>query len=280
VLSQVEPTPRIRALLEADKPATMIVRHEADSDFYTEHPPVLLADDPAAPTLFISQRGAEIAIAGRPEAYGRAFADLLAGRVEREGGWPDAYLQQQWEAAGRRALHLTASPIAAWDAALQVGFNADPESFPYVSYRWYFEGAPRFAAQVKHPCRLSAGQELYELLLSGIPYDSEGAYTRRLLECRPSFVCELPGPGGRAIPVCWAAQHADHAMGMIFTPPEYRRQGYAVSLAAFMTDYVLEREGFAAGHIAHDNEGSMGVVKHMGATRWDTPITWRAIRYP
>lgn len=266
--------------LAADPPGGFIVRHQIANDFYAEDHPVLLTDDEAGPGAIFAQRGAELMLWGRPGRFGPAFADLLAGRVMREGGWPDAATEADWERAGVRYLHLTASPIIGWDEALAAGFLPDPESTPWVSYRWYFEGPPRLKQYVTHPCRLGVGGELYDLLRSGIPYDPEGTYTRRLLECRPSYVCEAAGPDGRPAPVCWAAQHADHSMGMIYTPPEFRRQGYGLSLAAFVTDDVLAREGFAVAHIAHDNEASMGVIKQLGGTRWDVPITWRRILLP
>ena len=271
---------RMARVLDSDPPGGFIVRHQIDNDFYTEDHPVLLTDDGSDPGVIFAQRGAELMLFGHPGHFGPAFADILAGRIERDGGWPDAEAQADWERAGVRYLHITASPIIAWEEALEAGFLADPESTPWESYRWWFNGPPRFAHLVTHPCRMGVGSELYELLRSGIPYDPDGTYTRRVLECRPSYVCEMPGPEGAPVPVCWAAQHADHSMGMIFTPMEHRRHGYALSLAAFQTDEILSREPCAVAHIAHDNKASMAVVRRLGAMRWERPITWRRILFP
>jgi hypothetical protein len=280
MLVQTTELERMKALMLADPAGSFVVRHTAGSDFWEEGVPALLVDDLAAPGVFISQLCAELRIFGEPARYPAAMADLFYGRVEREGGWPDALLRQHWEKSGQREIWLAASPVSAWDAGIAAGFVREPGDTLWESHRYYFTGAPRYAGHVKHRCRLGVGQELYELLRSGIDYDPEGTYVRRLLTRYPSFVCEAEDEQGALEPVCWAVQHSDGTMGMIYTPEQHRRQGYALSLAAYMLDYILSREGFAACHIADVNAASQGVVRSLGAQRWEPMISWRRLLWP
>jgi hypothetical protein len=280
----------------------------------------VLVDDREEPQVVIGIVGAMLNVAGAIHRLNQALADLLESRVEARGGWPSAEIQAAWDQAGRRYLFFNASTYASWRAARIAGFEPEPHDVDgYVAYQWHFLGAPRFAGLVRHPCREAGGTELLEHIKQGVPYDPEGNYVKLCLEHGPSFVCELPDaeyaraleapapPSGRAgllerwfqeapdstkerpalprlragwQPVCWSCTHLTGFMGMIYTPVELRRHGFARSLAAFQIDAMLAREGIACCHVIDFNTPSMLLVQSMGGVCTPEPIVWRNVYWP
>jgi len=239
--------------------------------------PVVLVDDARDPQVLIAHAGANFSIYGAIERYQAVMDDLLNGRVEQEGGWPDERMTHDWKQVdGRRYMFVNASPYVVWRAALDVGFEPDAEDLRgHVAFMWHVSGAPRFGHLVQHPCRVGHGRELLELLKQGIGYDREGHYITQCLDHGPSFVCEVDG-----VPVCWSSTHMNGTMGMIYTPPELRRHGYARSLAAFQLDHMLARDGLACCHIIDKNVASMSMIRGFGAQRWEEPVVWRNVYWP
>jgi len=240
--------------------------------------PELLVDDVQSPRVLIARAGAELMVYGALEHYNPAMKDLLEGRVETNGAWPDEPMRKMWQewTEGRRFFFLNSTPYSVWRAARLAGFDAHPEDLDGpVAYLWYIQGEPRFGHLIKHPCRLGEGNELLERLKEGIPYDPEGHYTSQCLKHGPSFVCEVDGQ-----PACWSCTHLNGTMGMIYTPEQHRRQGYAKSLAAFQIDHMLKRDGIACCHIIDFNTASMMLVKTFGAQRWEEPLVWRLVFWP
>ncbi|MCB1216200.1 hypothetical protein KDL44_02335 [bacterium] len=239
-----------------------------------------LLDDPQNPRAMLLVQGGMLCAAGDPAAYQGMLADLLAGRVQSESGWPAIHLRKSLEWMNQReercVLFLNTAPLEAYEAALSSGWqaNEDGEDSP-PAYLFHFHGEPRFAELVLHSCRLGEGLELHELMRQGISYDQEGHYTRICLENGPSFVCEVDG-----VPVCWSCTHMNGTMGMIYTPEEHRRRGYARSLAAFQIDHMLNAEGIACCHVVEGNTASEQMVLGMGAQRCDQPFCWRTVVWP
>jgi hypothetical protein len=243
--------------------------------------PIVLVNDQAHPSVMVAHAGSNCMIYGAIHRYHAVLEDLLHGRVEQEDGWPDEELARAWSRGEegqtpRRHLFLNSNPFAVWRAACTVGFEPNPEDSAHaVAWMWHFDGPPRFAHLVRHPCRMADGLELLELLKQGIGYDPEGRYITQCLQHGPSFVCEVDGA-----PVCWSCTHLNGTMGMIYTPEQHRRQGYARSLAAFQIDAMLARDGIACCHVIDTNVASMSMVHSLGAQRWEEALVWRVVFWP
>jgi hypothetical protein len=81
-------------------------------------------------------------------------------------------------------------------------------------------------------------------------------------------------------PVCWSCTHLNGTMGMIYTPEQHRRKGYAKSLAALQIDTRLASDGIACAHVVDHNVASMGMMAGFGAERWEEALCWRAVYWP
>lgn len=239
-----------------------------------------LLNQPENPTAMFLMLGSMACIVGASEAFEPMFEDLLAGRVEAIGDWSASHLAKSlaWQLRHEKkcSLFLNAVPLEAHEAAISAGFRVpEIEDGSTPAFLYWFKGEPRFAELVRHSCRLGEGLELHELMRRGISYDEEGHYTKMCLENGPSFVCEVDGQ-----PVCWSCTHLNGTMGMIYTPEEHRRRGYAKSLAAFQIDHMLRTEQFACCHVIQGNTASEEMVLGLGATKHDSPICWRMVLWP
>ena len=238
--------------------------------------PLLLVDDLDNPQVLFALEGGIMMSSGAPQKFQQAWEDLLAGRIESKQAWPTAEQQQRWEQEGRRGLFLATCSYHTWRTAILAGFDPHPhDAKGQVAYQWYVEGPPRFSELVQHDCRLGEGEELVDLLKLGVPYDPEGEYARLCVTHGPSFVCEVDGE-----PVCWSCTHLNGSMGMIYTPEEHRRKGYARSLAAFQIDHMLRRDGIACCHVIDYNIASMNMVAGLGFKRLEEPVVWRVVFWP
>jgi hypothetical protein len=275
MLTQARDRAGVLAALAGDRVRAFTLRNFATPG-EEEHLPLMLVDDLAAPNVVMVHRGANFMALGAIERLIGAMADLREGRVEQDGGWPDEETQVDWERDKRRYLFINSSPYMVWRAALVGGFEPHPDSRGgAVAYIWHIHGEPRFSHLVAHSCRLGDGAELLDEMRQGIGYDPEGDYVRLCLEHGPSFVCEVEGRK-----VCWSCTHSNGTMGMIYTPEEHRRHGYARSLAAFQIDYMLKRDGLACAHVIDHNVASMTLMRGFGAKRLQEPVVWRAVYWP
>jgi GNAT superfamily N-acetyltransferase len=242
----------------------------------------VLVDNRDNPQVMIVHQGLNFMVHGAIEAINPAMEDVFHCRVEHADGWPTPLMKEEWARDSnltRHGIFLNTAPYQAWRGAVMAGFEADQATDKHllgtVAYQWDWHGEPRYGHLVEHPCRLVEGQELFELMRRGVHYDPEGSYIRMCLEANPSFVCEVDGQ-----PVCWSCMHLNGSMGMIYTPEEHRRKGYARSLAAFQLDYVLGREGFACCHVIDFNTASMQLCARLGATCREEPLVWRMVYWP
>jgi hypothetical protein len=254
--------------------------HSANRFAHQNIPGLCLVDDPISPSALLYLHEGMLMALGHEVAYPAMFEDLLQGRVEAPDMWPPRSLQKavcsQIEQEGFAGLFLNTVPVSAYDAALQAGFAAHPHDHGSPpAFLYSFTGNARFADRVQHPCRLAQGVELLDLLKQGISYDEGGYYTTLCLRNGPSFVCEVDGQ-----PVCWSCTHLNGTMGMIYTPEQHRRKGYAGSLAAFQIDHMLATSQFACCHIVEGNTASEDLVLGMGARRDDLAYCWRSVVWP
>lgn len=239
---------------------------------------VALTDDNDAPTIIALLRGPSVfAIARNNSGYKRIAEDLFHERIDCDPAWPTPGIKEDWEKHMLgKGLWTNASPLVMWEFMEDAGFEKDlnDEHFRHA-YLWVVEGEPQYADLVQHPCRLGEGEELWQELRQGIHYDPEGEYIKMCLQRGPSFVCEV---GGKK--VCWANTHLSGTMGMIYTPPEFRRMGYAKSLAAFQVDHMLHEFGVACGHVVSTNIASQGLMMSLNARRINEPLVWRSMYWP
>jgi hypothetical protein len=278
-----------------------------------------LVDSLPSPRVLLLFNGAELMAVGGLAALNNAFIDLFAGNVDAAGGWPGAALAADWEQYGKRHLFFNSSSLASWRAARSAGFVAGRAAHEEeLAYQWSWHGAPRFAGLVRHVCRRLEGLALLEHVRRGVWYGNELGYVADCLLHGPSFVCELaeadyarledrlapdaassnavpldaelqrihreagPLPCLRPgwVPVSWACTHLNGTMGMIYTPPELRRWGFARSLGAFQIDSMLARDGFACCHIVDTNTPSMRLAQQLGGRLLAEPVVWRTVYWP
>jgi len=241
-------------------------------------------DDLEQPRVFVFRHLCHIIVVAEPAAYAPLLDDLLHQRIEQNASWPEQAVREEWDKQekdpGRPRLVVHATARSFSEAAIAAGFipNEDDRHKPHFFY--YATGEPRFSQHVKYPCRLGVGQELWELLRSGIQYDETGEYMRKCLDAGPSFVCEIDGPGGAQIAVCWSCTHIGGSMGAIFTPEEHRGHGYGRSLSAFQIDYMLATRGAAWCHVMHENIPSYANLDIIGMPRLPEPMQWRMLFWP
>jgi len=236
---------------------------------------VVLADSLGSPSVLVSHYQGSVMVAGNQKLYRPVWDDILNLRVIQQIIWPAEHVVvEELDGAVRRGLFCNSAPLLFWQAGVDAGMTpqTDGES---VARLWVLEGEPRFGHLVQHPCRLGAGEELADLLVQGIHYDREGYYVRQCLKHGPSFVCEVDGQ-----PVCWSATHISGTLGMIYTPEQHRRQGYAKSLAAFQVDHMLRRDGIACVHIIQGNTASEELCSSMGFRVYGEPLVWRCMYWP
>jgi len=240
------------------------------------HPQQCFVDDPAAPRLLLATIDVNLLVLGDPALYPQAIADLAGLNFDPPDAWPDDAAR---EVMAKHEVTHTQAGVEALGPALHelawaTGFT-DKSDRHESAYFFWLEGPPRFAGRIKHPCRAVEGLELYELMCQATDYDASGEYTKKCLEYGPSFVCEVDGE-----PVCWSCTHLSDAMGMIYTPEEHRRKGYARSLAAFQIDYMLQRDGLAWCFVLGFNTPSIKMMESFNPGRIKEQVYWRQWRWP
>jgi GNAT superfamily N-acetyltransferase len=268
------PLPDVEAALASlgePKPIDYTFRH------FCLRPGVRLFGDSAdQPAAILALRGADMMLFATSDAARRAAMECLLKHQFAEEAWPDEPTRKAWERSGQPFVFVNSSSLQVVEDGLAAGFVVPPEYKPGVPANLYWwQGHPRLSAEVRHSCRLGRGMELWQHLREGIGYDEEGEYVRAILSEKPSFVCEVNGE-----PVSWSTIHLNGAMGMIYTLPQHRRQGYARSLAAFQIDHQLRAHGFACCHVVGDNVPSYTMLLGLGATKEPTPIVWRSLNWP
>lgn len=317
MLSAIEDPGPLISQLAPDIAHSFTIRHFLASA--NPHRLLHLANDSASAPVLLVMVGAELMVLGELAGINAAMTDLLTGRVAGLASWPTAEIEVDWQEYGKRHLFFNSSTLQSWRAARLAGFCRGASGHDdYVAYQWHWQGLPRFGELVKHSCRVASGLELLELVKRGVWYGNEGDYVEKCLLNGPSFVCELQedeldsllsadsrlsveerrvkldaaldvahGDSAQAnqlrpgwVAVCWACTHLNGTMGMIYTPPQFRRFGFARSLAAFQIDAMLKHEGFAACHIVDNNVPSMQLAASLGGTVLHEPVVWRTLYWP
>jgi GNAT superfamily N-acetyltransferase len=249
--------------------------------------------DSRLPRRYFALEGAETVIAGAgggwvllgdASGFATALNDLISGNQQPQHSWPDERSRAMMTTLGADKIefHLETVGKAGHEALGTLGWEPvanehhNMEDGFFGAYFYCMTGAPRLGAEVRHAVEVHHGLNLYALMKQGVDYDSEGHYIRYCLSGGPSFL--IRDAAGE--PACWSCTHANRALGMIYTPPEHRRKGYARSLAAFQTDYMLLRDGYAYAAVLANNTASQGMMDSLGFPRMEPPMVGRAYRVP
>jgi GNAT superfamily N-acetyltransferase len=257
-------------------------------DYLPVTPRVLV--NASGPRYVMVQFGADHAVYAPSRAgYRQAMADLYVPSAAPGVELPHRDMRKYWDkwGKGHPYIHVHGA-FAAWQEAVEAGFRPwwprrwdaakrERKSRAGDASTWYIEGKPRYGKLVKHKCRaLDGSDELLPLIMQGVEYGPDAKdYLRACLLLGPSFVCEVKGE-----PVCWAGTHMGGTLGMIYTPPEHRRKGYAQSLAAFQIDYMLRRHGIVVAHVMVGNKPSEKMMQSLGAQRSPGASVWRSLLWP
>lgn len=68
-------------------------------------------------------------------------------------------------------------------------------------------------------------------------------------------------------PVCWCLLHKEGSLGMLYTLPEYRRQGYALEVMTDITNKVIKQGDIPFAYIVQDNLASQNLAAKYNLTR-------------
>lgn len=89
----------------------------------------------------------------------------------------------------------------------------------------------------------------------GTPYHADLADVSMCLHKHPSAAAYV---GDKA--VCWCLLHLEGDLGMLYTLPEYRRQGYALKVMTALTQMVLDKGNVPYAYIIEDNVASKSLA--------------------
>lgn len=89
----------------------------------------------------------------------------------------------------------------------------------------------------------------------GTPYHADLTDVRMCLEKHPSAAVYVEGKA-----VCWCLLHLEGDLGMLYTVPEYRRQGYALKVMTALTQMVIDKGNVPYAYIIEDNVASKNLA--------------------
>lgn len=89
----------------------------------------------------------------------------------------------------------------------------------------------------------------------GTPYHANLDDVRMCLERHPSAAAYVDGKA-----VCWCLLHLEGDLGMLYTLPQYRRQGYALKIMTALTQMVIDAGNVPYAYIISDNLASKSLA--------------------
>ena len=89
----------------------------------------------------------------------------------------------------------------------------------------------------------------------GTPYHADLKDVRMCLAKHPSAAVYVNGKA-----VCWCLLHLEGDLGMLYTVPEYRRQGYALKVMTALTQMVIDKGNVPYAYIIEDNVASKNLA--------------------
>ncbi|MCM1533655.1 MAG: GNAT family N-acetyltransferase [Corallococcus sp.] len=120
-------------------------------------------------------------------------------------------------------------------------------------YLYVWNGKP-LACECK--CEIRPIDATYAAEISaGTPYGADIEDIIRCIAVHPSAAAYVDGK-----PVCWCLLHMEGSLGMLYTLPRYRRQGYALEVMTALTDKVIERGDIPFAYIVRDNVASLNLA--------------------
>lgn len=89
----------------------------------------------------------------------------------------------------------------------------------------------------------------------GTPYHADFNDVRMCLTRHPSAAVYIDNKA-----VCWCLLHLEGDLGMLYTVPEYRRQGYALKVMTALTQMVIDAGNIPYAYIISDNTASKNLA--------------------
>lgn len=89
----------------------------------------------------------------------------------------------------------------------------------------------------------------------GTFYHASEKEIRACLSVHPSSAAYVDGK-----PVCWCLLHMEGSLGMLYTLPEYRKQGYALEVMTDLTNKVIASGNIPYAYIVTDNSASRNLA--------------------
>lgn len=89
----------------------------------------------------------------------------------------------------------------------------------------------------------------------GTPYHAAEENIAECLRIHPSSAIYVENR-----PVCWCLMHIEGSLGMLYTVPQYRRQGYALKVMTDLTRKVIAQGNVPYAYIIYDNVASKSLA--------------------
>lgn len=101
------------------------------------------------------------------------------------------------------------------------------------------------------PLELQYAQQVSD----GTPYHADLDDVRMCLTRHPSAAVYIDGKA-----VCWCLLHLEGDLGMLYTLPQYRHQGYALKVMTAITQMVIDAGNVPFAYIISDNTASKNLA--------------------
>ena len=92
------------------------------------------------------------------------------------------------------------------------------------------------------------GTQYAQQVSDGTPYHADINDVRMCLTRHPSAAVYVDGK-----PVCWCLLHLEGSLGMLYTVPEFRRQGYALKVMTAISQTVIDNGNIPYAYIIQGN---------------------------
>ncbi len=90
----------------------------------------------------------------------------------------------------------------------------------------------------------------------GTPYHADLTDVKMCLNKHPSAAAYVDGKA-----VCWCLLHLEGDLGMLYTLPQFRRQGYALKVMTALTQMVIDKGNIPYAYIISDNVPSKNLAE-------------------
>ena len=118
-------------------------------------------------------------------------------------------------------------------------------------YAWNGKPLPYKCKQEIRPMSADYAQQISD----GTHYHAPISDVLDFLSRHPSAAIYIDGK-----PICWALCHLEKSLGLLYTLPEYRRQGYALEVMTALCNMVIDKGDVPYAYIVVDNVASQNLA--------------------